>query len=71
MKSKIYFNSNLRSLDKLVIEYLKNITKVSRIKLILKLISKKDKEIINEIFDILESSSNSGDILTIKDNLLN
>ena len=54
-----------------IIEYLKNIMKIPRIKLIVQLIPKKQKNEFFEIFDILEKGDFSSEIIPIKDFFLN
>ena len=53
------------------IEYLKNIMKIPRIKLIVQLIPKKQKNEFFEIFDILEKGDYSSEVIPIKDFFLN
>jgi hypothetical protein len=53
------------------IEYLKNIMKIPRIKLIVQLIPKKQKSEFFEIFDILEKGDYSSEVIPIKDFFLN
>ena len=50
-----------------VVEYLKNIIKIPRIKLVIQLISKKYKNIIFEVLDNLEKGEFGSEVITIKD----
>lgn len=54
-----------------VVDYLKAIMKINRIKLIIQLIPKKNKEEIFELFDILEKGAYSSEVIPIKDFFLN
>ncbi len=63
----------------LVVEYLKNLTKTNRFKLILKLLSKKEKQsnrnlliilVVYEIFDMIKNISES-ELLPLKDCYIN
>lgn len=56
---------------KQVVEYLKGIMKINRIKLIIQLVPKKNKEEIFELFDILEKGNYSSDVIPIKDFFIN
>ena len=55
----------------MVVDYLKAIMKINRIKLIIQLIPKKNKEEIFELFDILEKGAYSSEVIPIKDFFLN
>ena len=50
-----------------IIEYIKNIIKIPRIKLIIQLISKKNKSIIFEVLENLEKGDYGSEVITIKD----
>lgn len=50
-----------------VIEYIKNIIKIPRIKLVIQLISKKYKTIIFDVLDNLEKGEYGSEIISIKD----
>lgn len=50
-----------------VIEYIKNIIKIPRIKLVIQLISKKYKNIIFDVLDNLEKGEYGSEVITIKD----
>ena len=50
-----------------IIEYLKNIIKIPRIKLVIQLISKKYKNIIFDVLDNLEKGEYGSEVITIKD----
>ena len=54
-----------------VVDYLKAIMKINRIKLIIQLIPKKNKGEIFELFDILEKGAYSSEVIPIKDFFLN
>ena len=50
-----------------IVEYLKNIIKIPRIKLVIQLISKKYKNIIFDVLDNLEKGEYGSEVITIKD----
>ena len=50
-----------------IVEYIKNIIKIPRIKLIIQLISKKHKSIIFEVLENLEKGDYGSEVITIKD----
>ena len=50
-----------------IIEYIKNIIKIPRIKLIIQLISKKNKNIIFDVLENLEKGDYGSEVITIKD----
>ena len=50
-----------------IIEYIKNIIKIPRIKLVIQLISKKYKNIIFDVLDNLEKGDYGSEVITIKD----
>ena len=50
-----------------IIEYIKNIIKIPRIKLVIQLISKKYKNIIFDVLDNLEKGEYGSEVITIKD----
>ena len=50
-----------------IIEYVKNIIKIPRIKLVIQLISKKYKNIIFDVLDNLEKGDYGSEVITIKD----
>jgi tetratricopeptide (TPR) repeat protein len=50
-----------------IVEYIKNIIKIPRIKLIIQLISKKYKSIIFEVLENLEKGDYGSEVITIKD----
>jgi hypothetical protein len=54
-----------------IIDYLKGISKISRIKLIIQLIPKKQKVELNELFDMLEKGDYGSEVIAIKDFFLN
>lgn len=54
-----------------IIDYLKAIIKISRIKLILQLIPKKNKQIINDLFNMLENGPCCKEVIPIKDFFFN
>ena len=56
----------MAGLDK-IIEYIKNIIKIPRIKLIIQLISKKYKTIIFDVLENLEKGDYGSEVITIKD----
>ena len=58
---------NLFEHESQVIEYLKNIIKIPRIKLVIQLISKKYKNIIFDVLDNLEKGDYGSEVIPIKD----
>ena len=50
-----------------IVEYIKNIIKIPRIKLVIQLISKKYKNIIFDVLDNLEKGDYGSEVITIKD----
>ena len=50
-----------------IVEYLKNIIKIPRIKLVIQLISKKNKNIILDVLDNLEKGEYGSEVIPIKD----
>jgi hypothetical protein len=51
----------------IVADYLRNLTKTNRFKLVIKLLPKKDKVLINEIFELLKDIPES-ELIPLKDN---
>ena len=58
---------NLFEHESQIIEYLKNIIKIPRIKLVIQLISKKYKNIIFDVLDNLEKGDYGSEVIPIKD----
>ena len=58
---------NLFEHESQIIEYIKNIIKIPRIKLVIQLISKKNKNIIFDVLDNLEKGDYGSEVIPIKD----